>query len=295
MSLRWYRMPRMVVLNPRNSVLEAARAIEKNNIGAVIVQDDSRVVGLVTDRDLTVRVLGQGLDPRTTTLADVMTKPVATLSPGDGQGDAIRLMQQRSIRRIPLVEAERIVGIVTLDDLLLDEAAPLDELATVVEAQIGEGGPAASLRLSVTRRSAARAQATYGRMLNQLRTDADLETSERAATAVEIVLGSIVRRLTPNEAKDLISQLPSLLQPTLRALPPGPDKSITRQTIEVELLERLGAEQAHAWQILAVLSDIVAQSVSPGQIQDMHGQLPDGLREMFSNSPTAIAVQECQN
>jgi len=152
-----------------------------------------------------------------------------------------------------------------------------------------------SLRRYRMPRSAARAQATYGRMLNQLRTDADLETPERAATAVEIVLGSIVRRLTPNEAKDLISQLPSLLQPTLRALPPGPDKSITRQAIEGELLERLGAEQAHAWQILAVVSDIVAQSVSPGQIQDMHGQLPDGLREMFSDYPTANGVQECQN
>ena len=117
------------VLKPSNSVLEAARAIEKNNIGAVIVQDDKRVVGLVTDRDLTVRVLGQGLDPRATTLADVMTSPVTTLSPADSQADAIRLMQERNVRRTPPVEAERIVGIVTLDDLLLDEAVPLEQLA----------------------------------------------------------------------------------------------------------------------------------------------------------------------
>jgi len=280
------------VLKPSNSVLEAARAIEKNSIGAVIVQDDCRLVGLVTDRDLTVRVLGQGLNPSATTLADVMTTSVTTLSPSDGQDDAIRLMQQRRIRRIPLVEAERIVGIVTLDDLLLDEAAPLDHLASVVEAQIGE--TTGSLRSPVTRRSTARALATYGRMLNQLRTDADLETSERAATAVEIVLGSIVRRLTPDEAKDFISQLPSLLQPTLRALPPGPDKAITRQSIEMELYEQLGAEQAHAWQIMAVLSDIVAQSVSSGQIEDMHGQLPDGLREMFAGNQTEKDTDECR-
>ena len=129
MSLKWYRIPRMVVLKPINSVLEAARAIEKNNIGAVIVQDDKRVVGLVTDRDLTVRVLGQGLDPRATTLVDVMTSPVTTLSPADSQADAIRLMQERNVRRTPPVEAERIVGIVTLDDLLLDEAVPLEQLA----------------------------------------------------------------------------------------------------------------------------------------------------------------------
>ena len=155
MSLRWYRTPRMVVLDSNSSVLEAARAIEHNNIGAVIVQRDGRIVGLMTDRDLAVRVLGRGLDPEATTLGEVMTAPVVTLAPTDSQNDAIRLMQQRNIRRIPLVEEERAVGIVTLDDLLLDEAAPLDQLAAVVEAQIGEGGPAASLRsplLAYTRR-----------------------------------------------------------------------------------------------------------------------------------------------
>jgi uncharacterized protein (DUF2267 family)/predicted transcriptional regulator len=276
----------MVVLDSNDSVLQAARAIENNNIGAVVVQNKGRVVGLVTDRDLAVRVLGRGLDAEATTLGEVMTTPVVTLAPTDSQFEAIRLMQQRNIRRIPLVEEERAVGIVTLDDLLLDEAAPLDQLAAVVEAQIGEGGPAASLRSPATRRSAARAQATYGRMLNQLRAEAHLETSDQAAMALEIVLGSIVQRLTPDEAKDLIAQLPSLLQPTLRALPPGPDKTITRQTMEDELSERLGTDQSHMWQILVAVGDVVAQTVSPGQIDDVHGQLPDGLRGIFSGSKT---------
>ncbi len=283
MSLRWYRMPRIVVLNSSTPVLEAARAIENNNIGAVIVHDGGRVVGLATDRDLTVRVLGRGLDPRTTPLADVMTTPVATLSATDSQRDAIRLMQQRNIRRIPLVEAERLVGIVTLDDLLLDEAAPLDQLAAVVEAQIGAGGPATSLRSPAARRRAARAQATYGRLLNQLRVDTDLENSERAETALDTVLESIVRRLTPDEAQDLIAQLPSLLQPTLRVLPPGPDKLITRQTIEADLRERLGVDQIRAAQLLAVVGATVTQIVSPGQIQDVQGQLPEDLRSIFSD------------
>ncbi len=290
MSLKWYRMPRMVVLKPNTPVLEAARAIEHNNIGAVIVHDEGRIVGIVTDRDLAVRVLGRGLDAEATKLCEVMTTPVTTLSPLDSHDDAIQLMQHKKIRRIPLVEEERIVGIVTLDDLLLDEAAPLDQLAAVVEAQIGEGGPAASLRSPTMLRSTARAQATYGRMLNQLKDDADLETSERAQTALEIVLGSIVQRLTPDEAKDLIAQLPSLLQPTLRALPRGPDRMITRQTIEVELRQRLGLDQTHTWQTLVAVGGIVAQTVSSGQIDDVHGQLPDGLRGMFSSCSAEAAV-----
>jgi CBS domain-containing protein len=101
MSLKWYLRPRLVALSPGSSVLEAARAIENNNIGALVVQDRGQVVGIVTDRDLTVRVVGRALDPKTTTLAEVMTTTVATLSPADTQKDAIRLMRQRNVRRIP--------------------------------------------------------------------------------------------------------------------------------------------------------------------------------------------------
>ena len=244
-------------------------------------------MGIVTDRDLTVRAVGHALDPRTTPLAEVMTTPVATLAPADSQDDALRLMQQRNIRRIPLVEGGRLVGIVTLDDLLLDEAAPLERVAAVVQGQIGEGGrPPRSGRRP--HGGAARAQATYGRLLNRLRAEADLETSEQAEMALEVVLGSLVRRLTPDEAKDLIAQLPSLLQPTLRRLPPGPDKLITRQTIETELGERLDVESPRAAHLLDVVVGTIAQIVSPGQMQDVRDQLPEGLRSVLSGgSPVA--------
>ena len=215
MSLRCYRMSRLVVLSSSTAVLDAARAIENNNIGAVVVQDHGRVVGIVTDRDLTVRVVGHALDPRTTPLAEVMTTPVATLAPTDSQDDALRLMQQRNIRRIPLVEAERLVGIVTLDDLLLDEAAPLDQVAAVVQGQIGEGGAAAPVRSPAARR---RACPTPG----DLRTSAQPIAGGRRSRDLRAGgdgaggrAGSLVRRLTPDEAKDLIAQLPTLLQSTL--------------------------------------------------------------------------------
>src|SRR5690606_24200781 len=132
MPLRTYIRPRLVILAPNASAIEAARAIEKNNIGAVVVQDSGRVVGIVTDRDLAVRVLAKGLDPANTKLSEIMTSPVATLTPWDTHTDAIALMQKWNVRRIPLVENERLVGLVTLDDLLLDEAAPLEQLGAIV-------------------------------------------------------------------------------------------------------------------------------------------------------------------
>jgi len=277
MSLRWYRRPRLVVLNPKDPVLDAARAIERNNIGAVVVQDKGHVAGIVTDRDLTIRVVGQGLDPTTTKLAEIMTTPVVVLSPRDSQTDAIRLMQEKTIRRIPLVEAGRIVGMVTLDDLLLDEAAPLDELAAIVEAQIGEGGPASPVKA----RSAARAESTYRRLLNQLQMNAGLETAAQAESALEAVLTALVRRLTPDEAKDLIAQLPSLMKSTLSALPLGPDKTVSRQTIEADLVERLQVIPARAEQLMAAVGATIAESVSTGQIQEVRNQLPGDLRGIF--------------
>lgn len=281
MSLRWYQMPRLVVLSPSDPVLNAARAIETNNIGAVVVQDQGRVVGIVTDRDLAIRVVGQGRDPKTTPLSEVMTTPVTTLTLADSQSEALRIMQQRNIRRIPLVDDGRLVGIVTLDDLILDEAAPLDQVAAVIQGQIGEGGPAPSTRSPAALRRAGRAQATYGRLLNRLRADAELESSEEAEAALEIVLEALVRRITPGEAEDLITQLPSLLQPTLRAQPPGPDKDITRQMIETELCERLRVDPPRAAQILQAVGATVTSIVSPGQIEDVRNQLPEDMRSIL--------------
>jgi uncharacterized protein (DUF2267 family) len=279
----------MVVLNPSSTALEAARAIENNNIGAVIVQERGSVVGIATDRDLTIRVVGRGLDAKTTSLGEVMTTPVLTLSSSDDEMAAIRLMRDRNVRRIPLVDGDKVVGLVTLDDLLLDEAAPLDELAAIVQAQIGEGGPATPAKSRAGMRRSARAEATYRRMLTQVQADAALETLEQAETVLEVVLSAVVRRLTPDEAKHLIAQLPSVLEAPMRALPPGPDKGISRGTIEADLVRRLDVAPARAAELLNAVGATIAQNVSSGQRKDVQGQLPDDLRRVFSvsDSPTA--------
>jgi CBS domain-containing protein/uncharacterized protein (DUF2267 family) len=282
MSLRWYARQPFVVLKPNSPVIEAARAIEKNNVGAVLVQDEGRVAGIVTDRDLTVRVVARGLDARTTPLADVMTTGIATLSPADSQSDAIRLMEERNVRRIPLVQGERLVGIVRLDDLLLDEAVPLNEVTMVVQAQMREGGPATPLR----EQHADRAQATYQRMLNQLRADAALDTVEQAESAIEVVLGSLLRRLPSYEARDLIAGLPSLLQRKLWA-PPIADNRITRGTIEAELIQRFDVDPPRAAQLLAATAAVVAESVSVREMKDVRGHLPEELRGLFEPSLAA--------
>lgn len=281
MSLRWYRRRRMVVLDRDAPVIEAARAIEGNNIGAVVVQHRGTIAGIVTDRDLAVRALGRGLDPRSTAIGEVMTPDVVTLSSTDSQSDAAYLMQKRNCRRIPLVDDGRLVGMVTLDDLLLDEAVPLQDLAAIVESQIGEGGPIPSPRLPSRARSLARAGATYRRMLSQVRARTGLESAEDARTALESVLAQVLRRLTPDEARDLTAQLPSILQENLHTVPPGPDKTITLEGIERELAGRLGVDASRAREILAGVGAVVVDSVSKGEMDDVRRQLPAQLRGIF--------------
>lgn len=282
MALHWYRRPRMVVLNPNDPVLEAARAIEQNRIGAVLVQKGGQVVGIVTDRDLAVRALGRGLDASTTKIADVMSPSPLTLTPADSTADAIRIMQERNVRRVPVVDGGRVVGMVTLDDLLLDEAAPLDELAAIVQAQIGEGGPADSDRAPGRRRSLARAEATLNRLVNQVGSAAGLEGAEQARAAFDIVVSALVRRLTPGEAKDFISQLPSLLKADLLALPLGPDTSVTQDSIEGELVARFGIDRAATTPVLVAVATTILDSISPGQADDVRSQLPGELQTLLA-------------
>jgi CBS domain-containing protein/uncharacterized protein (DUF2267 family) len=280
MPLHAYRRPRLVVLNADSPVLEAARAMEHNNIGAVFVQDGGRIVGIVTDRDLAVRALGRALDPSSTPISDIMTPSPVALDPKASHADAIRLMQDRNVRRIPLLDGERLVGVVTLDDLLLDEAAPLEELAAIVEAQIGEGGPIVSDRLPARRRSIARAEATLARFIDQIRQDAGLDNAEQARTALDIVLAGLVQRLTPDEASDFISQLPSLLQPQLRTLPSGPDRLVTRDSIEAGLSAGLKVEAKRAGQVLVAIVGTVAKTVSPGEMEHVRKQLPKDFQDV---------------
>jgi uncharacterized protein (DUF2267 family) len=289
MSLHEYTWPRLVVLAPNRSALEAARALENNNIGAIVVQHEREVIGIVTDRDLAVRVVGQGRDPRETRLADVMTRSVSTLTPDASRMEAIQLMRSHRIRRIPLVdETNAIVGVVTLDDLLADEAAPSSELAAVVRAQVGEGGPSAPTRLDqrAAERRESRLDSTRRRFLNHFRAESGLESAEQAETACLAVLSPLLRRLTPEEAMDLIAQLPLKIAEALRGLPPGPDKDITRDTMTAALVTELGVSQARAEELVAAFARTLDENVSAGQMDDIRQQLPAELRDAFTPAVT---------
>jgi CBS domain-containing protein len=103
--------------SPKQTVREAARIMAERNIGAILVLENARLVGVFSERDLLIRVVAAGLDPDTTPLSDVMTCDPDTLSPSADVRDALRLMVAHDYRHVPVVEGSRVVGIIAARDI----------------------------------------------------------------------------------------------------------------------------------------------------------------------------------
>jgi CBS domain-containing protein len=108
-------------VNPDLDIVTVARAMRDEDIGAVLVADSDRLRGLITDRDLVVRGLAQGGDPRQAKAGDICSEVTVTVGPDDSLERAVELMRERAVRRLPVVENGRPVGIVSLGDLAMEE------------------------------------------------------------------------------------------------------------------------------------------------------------------------------
>ncbi len=112
--------PDPVTVQASTPITEVAMAMRDEDIGDVIVLDDGKICGIVTDRDVVVRALAEGRDPSSTKVADICSRDLTTVAPGDPIDKAVKLMRERSIRRIPVVQGDRPVGIVSIGDLAQD-------------------------------------------------------------------------------------------------------------------------------------------------------------------------------
>jgi CBS domain-containing protein len=112
------RNPKAVAQNA--TIMEAACAMRDNDIGDVVVLDNGRLCGILTDRDIVVRALAAGCDPNRTSVGEICSRALVTLAPDDSTGQAVRVMRERAIRRLPIEEHGRVVGIVTLGDVAVD-------------------------------------------------------------------------------------------------------------------------------------------------------------------------------
>ncbi len=122
-------------VGPARSVRDAAVIMEHTGVGSLAVVDGTRLLGIVTDRDLVRRVLARGLSPDAR-VDEIMTTPVVTVAADSELHEVFALFRTRGVRRLAVTEDGRFCGMITVDYLLVDLAADLADLTGPVRAEI---------------------------------------------------------------------------------------------------------------------------------------------------------------
>ena len=108
-------------IGPSVSVVEAARLMREGDIGSLPITDDEKLVGMITDRDITTRVVAEAADSKMTSVGDVYSRDLISVEPDKDLEEALRLMARHQVRRLPVVENGRLVGIIAQADIALRE------------------------------------------------------------------------------------------------------------------------------------------------------------------------------
>jgi CBS domain-containing protein len=123
--------------NPRSiaasaSVVEAARLMREEHIGSLPITEGEQLVGMITDRDITTRVVAEAADLKTTSVGDVYSRDLISVEPDRDLAEALQLMARHQVRRLPVVENGRLVGMVAQADIALKENERTGELVGAI-------------------------------------------------------------------------------------------------------------------------------------------------------------------
>jgi CBS domain-containing protein len=124
-----------VTAPPSCSLREAAGIMADHGVGALLIMDGDRLVGITTDRDIVVRGVAKGVGPDTS-IDSVMTNPLVTIGGGSDVREAYELLRQHEVRRLPVVEEDQLAGMLTVDDLLIRSTAELGALVQPITGEV---------------------------------------------------------------------------------------------------------------------------------------------------------------
>ena len=132
MKVREVMTPNPISLPASASCRDAAKAMRDADIGAIVVENGEGAWGIVTDRDVVVRAVADGKDPKKVKLEDICTQGMTELSPDDGLDQAMQMMRDKAVRRLLVVDGSKPVGIVSLGDLAqrLDRSSVLGDISS---------------------------------------------------------------------------------------------------------------------------------------------------------------------
>lgn len=119
-NVRGIMTPEPIAVQATMPLTEVSQIMRDTDVGAVIGLIGNQICGIVTDRDIVVRAIATGRDPSRAVVGDICTREVASVSPSDTVDAAMQLMKEKAVRRIPVIEDNRPVGIVSLGDVVLE-------------------------------------------------------------------------------------------------------------------------------------------------------------------------------
>jgi CBS domain-containing protein len=114
--------PGVQVASPSQTLVDAAALMRENDVGSLPVVEAGQLVGMLTDRDIVVRIVAEGTDPRKVAVGDVASREIVTVGPDEDLDEALRLMGVHRVRRLPVVEGGRIVGVLAQADVAIDSS-----------------------------------------------------------------------------------------------------------------------------------------------------------------------------
>jgi CBS domain-containing protein len=120
------KQPRVVSVRPEQSVLEAIKVLASENIGAAIVMSGDRLAGIFSERDYTRKVILKGRSSDTTRVEEIMTANVVCVNPRTKTRECMALMTEKAIRHLPVLDEGRVIGMVSIRDIVSDIIADQD-------------------------------------------------------------------------------------------------------------------------------------------------------------------------
>lgn len=134
MQVKDLMCPSVVTVDPQDSAANAARLLSRHNVGSLpVCGEDGGLRGIITDRDIVLRCVATEEDPNKTEVQKVMSRNCATVSPTADAREAAKIMAQEQVRRLPVVEENKVVGMVSLGDLSLSRSCDMEAGAALSE------------------------------------------------------------------------------------------------------------------------------------------------------------------
>ncbi len=117
-SLLHQKSPAIASVSPNDTVFDAIKLMSDKNIGALLVMNDDRLVGMFSERDYTRKVVLKGKSSKSTAVREIISTPVISVRPGQTIEECMRLMTEHRVRHLPVLEGDKVVGIVSIGDLV---------------------------------------------------------------------------------------------------------------------------------------------------------------------------------